>query len=57
MDYVKGTGVSGFELVVLAILLLVGAVVAWQLYQRMSGRAVSDVNGLHFTRRPHTPPE
>jgi len=58
MNYVKvdGGGASGFEMVVLAVLLLVGAVVAWQLYRRMSGREVSDVQGLHFTRRPPTPP-
>jgi hypothetical protein len=59
MNYVKvdgGGGVSGFEMVVLAVLLVVGAVVAWQLYQRFSGREVSDVDGLHFTRRPPPPP-
>jgi hypothetical protein len=56
MDFMNG-GANGVEIAVLAALLVVCAVVAWQLYQRMSGRAVSDVNGLHFTRRPHTPPE
>ena len=58
MDYVKdGGGISGLEMVVLVALLLVCAVVAWRLYLRFSGRGVSDVQGLHFTRRPHTPPE
>ena len=58
MEFAKdGAGISGVEIVVLVALLLVVAVVAWQMYQRMSGRGVSDVNGLHFTRRPHTPPE
>ena len=59
MDYVKveGAGVSGLEMVVLAALLLVAAVVAWQLFQRFSGREVSDVNGLRFTPRHPTPPE
>ncbi|HEV7590495.1 MAG TPA: hypothetical protein VGO40_20460 [Longimicrobium sp.] len=58
MDFAKdGTSISGLEMVVLAALLVVVAVVAWQMYQRMSGRAVSDVKGLHFTRRPHDPPE
>jgi len=58
MDYVKveGAGVSGLEMVVLAALLLVAAVVAWQLFQRFSGREVSDVNALRFTRRPTDPP-
>ena len=59
MDYVKveGAGVSGLEMVVLAALLLVAAVVAWQLFQRFSGREVSDVNGLRFTDRRPPPPE
>jgi hypothetical protein len=58
MEFAKdGAGISGVEIVVLVALLLVVAVVAWQMYRRMSGRGVSDVNGLHFTRRPHTPPE
>ncbi|HVG45952.1 MAG TPA: hypothetical protein VM890_14520 [Longimicrobium sp.] len=58
MDFAKDSGgISGLEMVVLAALLLVCAVVAWQLYLRFSGRGVSDVQGLRFTRRPHTPPE
>jgi len=59
MNYVRvdGGGMNGVEIAVLAALLLVCAVVAWQLYDRFSGRAVSDVEGLHFTRRPHDPPE
>ena len=59
MDYVKvdGAGPNAVEIAVLAALLVVAAVVAWRLYMRFSGREVSDVNGLHFTRRPHTPPE
>ena len=58
MDFAKDTtSVSGLEMVVLAALLLVVAVVAWQLYQRFSGRHVSDVDSLHFTPRDHTPPE
>jgi len=52
-----GGGISGLEMVVLAALLLVCAVVAWQLYQRFSGREVSDVNGLRFTQRHPPPPE
>ena len=59
MNYVRvdGGGISGVEIAVLAALLLVCAVVAWQLYQRFSGRHVSDVNSLHFTPHEHTPPE
>ncbi|MFL5542404.1 MAG: hypothetical protein ACJ8J0_25680 [Longimicrobiaceae bacterium] len=59
MDFAvdSGGGISGVEWVVLLALLAVVAVVAWQLYRRYTGRAVSDVNGLHFTQRPHTPPE
>ena len=59
MNYVRvdGGGVSGVEIAVLAALMLVCAVVAWQLYDRFSGRGVSDVQGLRFTRRSHDPPE
>jgi hypothetical protein len=58
MDFAKDTtSLSGLEMVVLAALLLVVGVVAWQLYQRFSGRHVSDVNALHFTRHEHTPPD
>ena len=57
MDYVKvdgGGGINGVEMVVLAVLLLVVAVAAWQLYLRFSGRNHSDVERLHLTnRRPH----
>jgi hypothetical protein len=57
MDYVKdGPSVSGLEMVVLAVLLVVCAVVAWRLYQRFSGHDVSDVNGLRMSRRPPAPP-
>jgi ABC-type Fe3+ transport system permease subunit len=54
MDFVKG-GPSGVEMAVLAALLLVCAMVAWRLYQRFSGRDVSDVQGLRLTRRTHGP--
>ena len=58
MDFATDiSSVSGLEMVVLAALLLVVGVVAWQLYQRFSGRHVSDVNSLHFTPHEHTPPE
>lgn len=59
MDFSKaeGVGTSGAEMLVLLVLLAVVVVVAWQLYRRYTGHQVSDVNALHFTKRPHTPPE
>lgn len=56
MDYAKDiSSVSTLELVVLVALLVVVGVVAWRLYARFSGRDHSDVEGLHFTERPHGP--
>ena len=59
MDYAKvyNGGTSGVEMVVLLAFVAVALVVAWQLYRRYTGHAVSDVQGLHFTQRPHDPPE
>lgn len=58
MEYVKvdGGGISGAEMIFLAALLVVCAVVAWRLYARSSGRDVSDVQGLRFTKRHPGPP-
>ena len=59
MDFVidRDPSANGVEMVVLLVLLAVAVVVAWQLYRRYTGHAVSDVQGLHFTQRPHDPPE
>ena len=54
---VEGAGLSGVEIAVLAALLLLCLVVGWQLYQRFSGREVSDVQGLRFTKRHPGPHE
>ena len=55
MDLAKDmTSLSTLELVVLAALVVVVAVVAWRLFVRFSGREHSDVESLHFTERPHS---
>lgn len=53
MDLVKvdGGGLSGVEMAVLGVLVLLCLVAAWRFYLHWSGRATSDVSGLRLTHR------
>jgi hypothetical protein len=59
MDFAKvdGGGISGVELAVLAILVLLVVVAGWAFYQKMSGRSTSDVSGLKLGNRGGPPAE
>ena len=56
MNYVRtwtpgGGPLSPAEMAILGVLVLLVLAVAWTFYRRLTGRAHSDVSGLHFTHR------
>lgn len=51
-------GVSPFEIVVLAVLVVLCLAAGWAMYRKLSGRTTSDVSGLrlgHHRDATHTP--
>ncbi|HET7461278.1 MAG TPA: hypothetical protein VFJ82_08510 [Longimicrobium sp.] len=48
------SGVSPVEVVALVVFALIVLAVAWTAYQKLSGRARSDVSGLHLKHNGHS---
>jgi hypothetical protein len=48
-------GVSPFEVVVLAVLVLLCLAAGWAMFQKWSGRAASDVSGLRLGQHRGAP--
>jgi len=57
MDFTAGSepGLSGMEIAVLAVLVLLLVAGGWAMYQKMSGRTKSDVSGLRLGHHRDTP--